>query len=50
MQFGKIAAQSVSPARLTSLQVEVNRFVLIIATLAFVTGAIVVCVRVARPR
>ena len=44
LQFGKIAAQTAVPMKLTSLQIEVNRFVYIIATLAFITGAVVVCV------
>ena len=44
MQIGKIAGQVATGQKQTSLQVEINRFVLIIAALAVGVGVIVVCV------
>ena len=43
-QVGKIAAQTLQPQRLTTLQVEVNRFVIVIAAFAIITGAVVIAV------
>ena len=40
-QIGKIASQVSSSAPMTSLQREINRFVLIIASFAFVFGVVV---------
>lgn len=49
-QVGKIAAQTAQRQRLTTLQVEVNRFVAVIAALAVITGAVVIAVREAGSR
>ena len=43
-QVGRIAAQTSGGARLTTLQIELNRFVLIIGSFSIIMGGIVVAV------